>query len=244
MIIYKTTNLLTGQYYIGKDKHNNPKYLGSGKKLVNAIKKYGKENFSKTILEYCISDEHMASREQYWIEQLDSIRLGYNLAAGGNGGNTRKGYSDIEMQAYKTNLRTGYINSEKVAISIEARRGKKRPEHSELLKMLYKTGKIVPHNLGKQSSNITKQKISLGNRGKTRTNKHKQILAESKYKSIDVYTISGEYIETISSIKEASNKYNVGRDSIYGVCAGKYKTGAGYIWKYTDLQKDQENNAF
>jgi group I intron endonuclease len=244
MIIYKTTNLLTGQYYIGKDKHNNPNYLGSGKKLVNAIKKYGKENFVKTILEYCISDEHMTLREQYWIEHLNAIRSGYNLAAGGNGGNTRKGYSDIEMLEYKEKLRAGYINSEKVATSIEARRGKKRPEHSELMKMLYKTGKIVSHNLGKQTSDITKQKISLANRGKKCTTDHKQILAESKYKSIDVYTISGEYIETISSIKEASNKYNVGRDSIYGVCIGKYRTGGGYVWKYTDLQKDQENKEF
>ena len=29
MIIYKTTNLLNGKFYIGKDEKNNPKYLGS-----------------------------------------------------------------------------------------------------------------------------------------------------------------------------------------------------------------------
>jgi len=44
MIIYKTTNLINGKYYIGKDKYNNPSYLGSGFILYQAIKKYGKEN--------------------------------------------------------------------------------------------------------------------------------------------------------------------------------------------------------
>jgi hypothetical protein len=33
MIIYKTTNLVNGKYYVGKDEKNNPEYLGSGKIL-------------------------------------------------------------------------------------------------------------------------------------------------------------------------------------------------------------------
>ena len=51
MIIYKTTNLVNGKIYIGKDKNNNPSYLGSGKILKLAIKKYGKENFTKETIE-------------------------------------------------------------------------------------------------------------------------------------------------------------------------------------------------
>ena len=43
MIIYKTTNLITGKFYIGKDKYNNEDYIGSGKILKNAIYKYGRE---------------------------------------------------------------------------------------------------------------------------------------------------------------------------------------------------------
>ena len=43
MQIYKTTNLVNGKVYVGQEKWNNPNYLGSGKILRLAIKKYGIE---------------------------------------------------------------------------------------------------------------------------------------------------------------------------------------------------------
>jgi group I intron endonuclease len=88
MIIYKTTNLINGKLYIGKDKYNNPEYLGSGKLLVKAIKKYGKENFKKEILEYCENDDHMAEREKYWISIHNACvsENYYNIGEGGFGG--------------------------------------------------------------------------------------------------------------------------------------------------------------
>lgn len=51
MIVYKTTNLINNKIYIGKDTHDNPKYLGSGIVLKRAIKKYGKLNFLKETIE-------------------------------------------------------------------------------------------------------------------------------------------------------------------------------------------------
>jgi group I intron endonuclease len=110
MVIYETINKINGKRYIGKDKHNDPNYLGSGKILNKAIKKYGKENFVKTILEYCDSEEHMAEREQHWIEITDAQRsdIYYNIGEGGYGGDniTHNPNRDQFIQRVKDNRKT------------------------------------------------------------------------------------------------------------------------------------------
>ncbi|MFN9113277.1 MAG: hypothetical protein ACK5XN_24675, partial [Bacteroidota bacterium] len=73
MIIYKTTNLINGKVYIGKDKHNNNHYLGSGKVLKQAIEKYGRENFIKEIIEECYDEKIWLEREIYWIQYYSSV---------------------------------------------------------------------------------------------------------------------------------------------------------------------------
>jgi group I intron endonuclease len=93
MIIYKTTNNLNGKIYIGQDKNNNSSYYGSGKKLQRAIKKYGKENFKKEILEECVDESHMNEREVYWISFYNSQdrKIGYNISEGGKEGDRKIG---------------------------------------------------------------------------------------------------------------------------------------------------------
>lgn len=88
MIIYKTTNTINGKIYIGQDSKNNDNYLGSGLLLMQAIEKYGKENFHKEIIEYCKSKEELNEKEKYWIKTLNANTrgVGYNIAEGGSGG--------------------------------------------------------------------------------------------------------------------------------------------------------------
>jgi group I intron endonuclease len=95
MVVYKTINLISGKSYIGKDKLNKPSYYGSGKLLLAAIKKYGKENFKKEIIEVCDSYEHMNEREVYWIEHFNAVedRQFYNMKSGGDGGDCPTHYT-------------------------------------------------------------------------------------------------------------------------------------------------------
>ncbi len=72
MIIYKTTNLINGKIYIGQDTKNNPKYLGSGIIIEQAIKKYGSKNFKKEVIEFCTDQAELNDREKYWIKELNS----------------------------------------------------------------------------------------------------------------------------------------------------------------------------
>jgi group I intron endonuclease len=84
--IYKTTNLINGKFYVGQCS-NDPrgKYLGSGKILLEAIEKYGKENFRREILQFAEQDD-LNDLERIWIKKLRAQELGYNILPGGSGG--------------------------------------------------------------------------------------------------------------------------------------------------------------
>lgn len=102
MVIYKTTNLINGKYYIGKDHANNPEYLGSGYLLKKAISKYGRENFKKEILFYCKDLKDLAKTEKEIVtESICKDPSSYNLAIGGHGGNTHAGWDDYRRDEFK-----------------------------------------------------------------------------------------------------------------------------------------------
>ena len=88
-IVYKTTNTTNGKYYIGK--HCTEKlddgYLGSGKILKCAIKKYGKDNFIREVLYTLTSEADMNAMEQQLVnDDLVNDPMCYNIVAGGWGG--------------------------------------------------------------------------------------------------------------------------------------------------------------
>jgi hypothetical protein len=96
MVIYKTTNLINKKIYVGKSLKNKNSYMGSGTLLNKAMKKYGKDNFIKEIIDYADTLEELNAKEIYWIEKLNSTeqKIGYNIAKGGTGGNTLDNHPD------------------------------------------------------------------------------------------------------------------------------------------------------
>jgi hypothetical protein len=85
-IIYKITNLVNNRYYIGRHSTNNLNdgYLGSGKAILNAIKKYGKENFKKEILAETDDSQKLWELESQIVnEQVVNDPLSYNMTYGG-----------------------------------------------------------------------------------------------------------------------------------------------------------------
>ena len=86
MIIYKTTNKINGKCYVGQDSKDRQEYLGSGRTLLYAIKKYGKANFEKETLAICHTKEHLNFLERFYIGFYNTkAPLGYNLTEGGGG---------------------------------------------------------------------------------------------------------------------------------------------------------------
>lgn len=88
--VYKTTNNIDGKYYIGCHQTNDldDGYLGSGKFLKRAIKKYGTNAFIKEILFFFENKEDMFAKEKELVnEDLVLSENTYNLKVGGSGGN-------------------------------------------------------------------------------------------------------------------------------------------------------------
>ena len=113
--IYKTTNLLSGRYYIGMHSTDNLEdgYLGSGTYLKRSINKHGKENHSIEILEFLNSREELAAREKE-IVSLQEIanKECMNLKVGGEGGFTveqakkgRQATDKVLEEKYGSNFR-------------------------------------------------------------------------------------------------------------------------------------------
>lgn len=87
--IYKIVNKSTGKTYVGQSndierrfKEHQTKGSTSRIPVDVAIQKYGKDKFLYEILEEC-SIEELNSKETYWINQLDTVKNGYNCNEGG-----------------------------------------------------------------------------------------------------------------------------------------------------------------
>ena len=88
---YKITNLLNNHFYYGVHNTNNIEdgYMGSGKRLHYAYKKYGIENFEKEILKYFDTAADAFKYEaDYITEELVKDPNCYNIQQGGEGWNT------------------------------------------------------------------------------------------------------------------------------------------------------------
>ncbi|UYM28897.1 homing endonuclease [Serratia phage vB_SspM_LC53] len=91
--VYKTTNLINGKIYIGVHKQTRSKdwYIGSGKAFKSALKKYGRESFSKEVLfEYSNPKEAYDKEAELVNSDFVSDPDTYNLVPGGIGGPGKK----------------------------------------------------------------------------------------------------------------------------------------------------------
>jgi group I intron endonuclease len=198
MVIYITTNLVNGKKYIGRDSHNNPNYYGSGPAIKNAIKKYGKQNFKKEIIEECSSFEKLIEREEYWLNYYDAAnnRTFYNLQNAGKGTQ----HTDLTKRKISKTLCGRKLTKEHRDKIGNSTRGEKSSwygrKHTDDTK-----DKISKAKMGKKLSSDAKTKLSkshLGERngmyGKFDENSH-------SFKGY-VTCISGSYCGQTKSIKE------------------------------------------
>lgn len=140
IFVYKTTNTINGMFYIGVHRGlESDAYLGSGIRLKRAIEKYGRENFTREIIQVCSSIE-----EAYLLEKAlvtpDLISSGtvYNLNTGGHGGWHHAIRRGEDNPAKRPEVRAKISSTHKERITQE-----ERLRRSERMKLLRNNGTII-----------------------------------------------------------------------------------------------------
>jgi group I intron endonuclease len=223
MVVYLVENLVNGKKYVGMDTQNNPKYLGSGTLIMKAIRKYGKENFKKSILEICSSVTELEKKETWWINHLNALEREdfYNLED-----NRKRG---INPFANKTpeELKEIFnkIRSEERNIKIGKANSKPKPKgFGEKVSKIHK---------GRSRSEESKLKQSKSLKGRNSPNKGNKWSKEQKKqlgKPIFQYDINNNLIKEWYSTREAENQ--LGLKGINNNLKGRTQTCGGYVWKY------------
>lgn len=156
---YKITNLVNNKFYYGVHKTDNiaDNYMGSGKRIKYAIKKYGIENFKKEIICYFETYEEVLKYESE-IVTVDLIQNEncYNIRLGGLGG-----FEHITKEIRQNNIRKmlsilwlndEYMKNHKIRSSIR-------------MKKQHKDGKMKYDTFtGKHHSNDTINKMKLSHK--------------------------------------------------------------------------------
>jgi group I intron endonuclease len=192
--VYKTTNNVTGKIYIGAHSSEtlDDGYLGSGKALKDAIKKYGKENFSRSILEFFDTREEAFKKESDLVTE-DFIKedTNYNMCSGGLG-------STVKSEKFKK------IVSHKL-------KGRIFTEEHSRKKSLAQTGS-KNHRYGKPNPNNPKLSgKDNGMFGKNHSDESKKLISQNRKLTKVEYT--PELIAQLSSACKGKLWYNDGKIS-------------------------------
>ena len=169
--IYLVINNINNKKYIGKRENStfDENYWGSGKLLQRALLKYGKENFSRKVIDWADSREQLCELEKEYIRKYDAVSSPdyYNIAPGGDGGATMLGKHQSDFQKSKIS---------------KVHKGKQIPQETRLkisgtLKYKYKNG-LISSGKGRILSEEHRKHISDSKRGRT----HKPLSEESRRK--------------------------------------------------------------
>ena len=84
-IVYKTTNKVTGQYYIGSHKitKDDDDYLGSGVEIINQLNTYSRQFFNREILADNLSSDDAIAIEHELVKRARKDPLCINKSSGG-----------------------------------------------------------------------------------------------------------------------------------------------------------------
>jgi len=201
---YITTNLLNGKQYIGMHSTNNinDSYLGTGKLILRAIKKYGRRNFKRDIL-FVLKDKRKAfDNEVDLIKEYNTVTPnGYNISPSGGFGLNHVISEETRQKMSKSRIGKSPWNRDKKLL----------PLSKEHKRKISEAGKGKNNYMyGKKHSKETKNKMSESKMGHTPWNKGIETLEEVKKKLSKSH--QGQHSSPRTEFKKGRIPWNVKKD--------------------------------
>ncbi|MFD2891711.1 NUMOD1 domain-containing DNA-binding protein [Flavobacterium chuncheonense] len=210
-IIYKATNTLNGEVYIGATTQNIEERIqdhyqksssGSNIKFHKAINTYGPETFNWEQIDTATTQDELAQKEILHIKVENSYINGYNADKGGG----------FKKTIYKYNL-DGTLNS--------------------TFDNLTDSGNSI--NVKKQSISRACWSVNQTAGGYMWSYEYKEPFTlnnDSRKKAVQQFSLKGNLLNTYVSASEASRITGISKSCITKCCRGERKQSGGYIWLY------------
>lgn len=198
--LYKTINVKNDMFYVGIHSTNDldDGYLGSGKYLKAAIKKYGVENFEKKILEFFDTREKLLEQERNLVNKefilnplCMNLHIGGSCAPMSNLGSKRSEETKLKMSKWKRTKE--YCDKIRLANT-----GKKASADSK--------EKMRNKKLGTTCSLETRLKMSIAHKDKSLTEVHRQNMRKPKNEEHKKNISKGRKLMFLKNFENIKNK--------------------------------------
>ena len=220
-IVYEHVNLFNNKRYIGITSQI-PEVRwqrGSGYRentiFFRAIKKYGWDNFEHNILSEGLSNREALEIESTLIKKYKSLGVTYNISDGYE----ELGISKrIPIIVYDTggNYVGAYISIHKASIEL----GIPETNITMALSNKYNITQAKGYVFLKEGDNILDKLDKVNKRH------------SSARRPVIQLTKNGQILAEFNSVSDAANSLGCGTGSISNCLKGRYKTAAGYKWRY------------
>lgn len=220
-IVYEHVNLFNNKRYIGITSQI-PEVRwqrGSGYRentiFFRAIKKYGWDNFEHNVLYEGLSNREALEIESTLIKKYKSLGVSYNISDGYE----ELGISKrIPIIVYDTggNYVGVYISIHKASIEL----GIPETNITMALSNKYNITQAKGYVFLKEGDNILDKLDKVNKRH------------SSARRPVIQLTKNGQILAEFNSVSDAANSLGCGTGSISNCLKGRYKTAAGYKWRY------------
>lgn len=209
-IVYKVTNLETGEAYIGattksieerKVDHIQKSNKSIGSYFQEAMATSHPEDFSWEQIDTANTINELADKEKQYIIKYNSKKQGYNSDSGGGFKKTVYQYDEkgILLATYQG------LKEIKESLGFSKQRISNSCINSTMFNGNYWSYKLIEKLIPKK---------------------------DSRFKSVNQFSLDGDLIASYESASEASKITGISKTCITRCCRGERKSTGGSLWKY------------